>query len=272
MERPSRSRSRRDYLRVTGSAATVGLTALAGCSALGDSESPDASEASDEKFSRPTLPDEAMNSLEQTGEIRQVSDATGMTAYTAGQIYEVTDLTERVTEKTMGNFSDPLMVFFAAKTNLEGLTTAAASPERIADSSKTLVERRLNDQGVEDTREVKPAAPLPDYSSSETVEFRGTYRTPEITQQAQLGNGETLPIEIPAQDLSVAGMMTVWKQDNGTALLAGGGYPAEDYEYTTETSMTSDLGDGIDVSVSIDLNLQPESLRKRLNELTEAVS
>lgn len=43
-------------------------------------------------------------------------------------------------------------------------------------------------------------------------------------------------------------------------------------QVTDATGVTGELGDGIDVSVSIDLNLRPESLRERLNELAEAVS
>lgn len=55
-------------------------------------------------------------------------------------------------------------------------------------------------------------------------------------------------------------------------MLAGGGYPAEDYEYTTESSVTSELGDEIDLSVDIDPDRQLESLRERLSGLTESMS
>lgn len=265
-------RTRRRFLRTAGSAATAGVAALAGCSDLGDSTAADADDVPDEKFSTPDLADEARQSLEEIGEIREVTDGPGLTAYTAGRIYEVTDVTERISDKTMGRLSEPLVTFFAAESNLEGWTTGAASPGRIADASKGIVEQRLRELGASDVREVDPSPPLPERSPSETVEFRGTYRTPAIEQSAELPNGQSFPIEIPAQDLPVAGVLTVWKPEAGTALLAGGGYPVEDYEATGEASVTGDLGDGIDVTVSVDLNLRPSELRTRLNELVDAVS
>lgn len=264
--------SRRRFLKRAGPVAAAAVAGMAGCSGLGDAESPDADEVPEGKFLEPTLSDGASRSVEKTGEIRQVDDVTGVTAYTAGTIYEVTDLTERVESKTMGTFSDPLMVFFAAKVNIEGWGAGLATPRRIAENSKGIVERRLNDQGVEETREVEPSEPLPDHSPSHSVEFRGSYNTPGFEQTAELPNGETFPIEIPSQELEIVGMMTVWKQDQGTAVIAGGGYPAENYEASAQSSVTSELGDGIDISVSIDLGLQSESLRRRMIDLAEAVS
>lgn len=254
--------------------AVVSTSAFAGCSAVGSDQPSSVEEADEDQFPSVEVNGENLN---QTDEFRRVNQAGGwgieVTAYTTGHRYELADVTETVREKTMGAIDDPLVVFFATESNLEGTGTSLADVDRIAEMSTNVMRSQLESQGITDIQQVEPVDPLPDVDEdAQSVEFRGTYETPAIERTASLGNGEEVPIQIPSQDLEVAGMHTTWKPNDGTAIVGGGVYPTKDFETSSQSSVTGERNDGIDVQVIVDLDLEPDSYRERLNSLTESLA
>jgi hypothetical protein len=66
-------------------------------------------------------------------------------------------------------------------------------------------------------------------------------------------------------------MFAVWKIKSGEAFAAGGAFPERDYEGRSRLSVTSEKDDGIDLIVEVDLNLQPQRIRREVVNLVEKV-
>jgi len=194
-----------------------------------------------------------------------------VTADVDGTVYEVCEVTEPVAKKAMGQFDEPLVVFFAATVNLEGTATGFLTAGDVADRATPVFRDELARQGVEDVEEVEPRDPLPDVADGAVTEFRGTYEIQRIEREATRPGGGSFPIVVTSQSLETAAFQTVWKPDDGTALVAGGGYPNEDFESRESANVSGAEGDSIDVEVSIDLNLEPDAYRQRSISLVESV-
>lgn len=277
MGEPGSRSTRRSFLRIAGAASVVGVGALAGCNDVGDSQPENVEDVPEERFEQPQIPEDQREGLEPIADLRQVHSferlggLATVTAYVDGTTYDVTEVTDTVAEKTMGQLDEPLVVFFAAKANVEGTASSFASAERIAERATPAFRDELESQGVEDVEEVDPRDPLPDVDEPSVAEFRGTYETSRVEHEATLPNDETLPLVVPSQSLEMAAFQSVWKPDEETALIVGGGYPNENFETRESSSVTGEEGDGIDVEMSIDLGLDPEAYRQRLVALAESV-
>lgn len=185
-------------------------------------------------------------------------------------VYENQALRDEVSQKTLGQFDSPLAIFFASHVNLEGNGTSAASKKRIADSVTPIFRSRMQDSGVENVRKTSPQSPNPD--SGLVREFRGHYPTPRIKKEVPLGGDlGTRTLVFQKDQLPITGLLTVWKDDKGTAFVGGGAFPAENFAKHSTISITSEKGDGIDVTASLDLNLRPGQRRRNMNELISSI-
>jgi hypothetical protein len=203
---------------------------------------------------------------------RQYPTQAGVTPYERTVVYEDTELRSSIRAKTLDRFDSTLAMFFATHIDLRGWTTALATPSRIAETLRPQFRRQMEANGTEDVREGSPTGPTPSVGSSPVVtELRGTFRTPEISEEIPFEGVEKERLEFPSERLDVVGLLAIWKPAPGTGLAAGGVYPGEDYEQADVLSITSTEGDGLDLKAEIDLNLQPGKLRREIVSLIESV-
>lgn len=262
-----------DRRRFVQAAGTLGVASLAGCSSPtsdGTREAPPRTVAwpnvDSPKLAGWTEMDRRKSSRTDTRYIFTVH------SYQRTIVYENTALRRSIRRKTNGQFDSPLAIFFATHVALRGTGTFGASEEEILKSAVPEFKSEMRDSGIEKITPVRERQPLPNVPGSITREFSGHYPTPGIRTEIPLGDGlGTRTLKIESSKLPISGLLTVWKVDSGTAFVAGGAYPAADFEKESTISVTSEKGDGIDATVSVDLNLRPQEIRRTINALTESV-
>lgn len=246
-----------------------GMSLLAGCSSPTGSSDDSSADVAWPKVTNPQL-----DRWKKTGQRKERHEEIyGVTPHERTYIYENTALRKAVKQKTLGQFDSTLAMFFASHLDLRGLTTIAASEKRIGDELVPIFRKRMKQNGIKNVRKVSPSSPKPNPSSGTKVyEFRGIYSTPEITKQVRIPNVGNRKLTIKADQLLITGLVAIWKVKSGQAFAAGGAFPAEPYIKSDTISVTSKKGDGIDVTVSIDLGLQPRQLRQEIINLSESVT
>ena len=267
----------RERRRVLGGTA-FGLAALAGCNSPfefgGGGSDGGGGQDLGEGFHSPSVgkrPDGWKRTDQRRSTFEREKFGIGVTGYAATNVYEETALREAVSAKTRGQFDARLATFFATKINLTGAATAAAGVDQIAEFALGRFEGELRNQNLESVRRVEPGGPTPDVDG-QVYEYRGAYATPEIRRTVDVPDVGTRELVIPADTLPVSGLVAVWKPGDGVAYVAGGAFPASDYEQRDTISITGEPGDGIDLVVRVDLNLRPDALRREVVAMTERVS
>lgn len=245
------------------------MSLLAGCNSPSGS-----SDNSNADVAWPNVTDSKLDRWTKTGQRKKKYEKQGgVTPHERTYIYENTALRKEVKQKTLGQFDSTLATFFASHIDLRGLTTIAATEEKIGKNLVPPFRKQLKQNGIKNVRKVSPQNPKPRPDSDTKIyEFRGSYSTPQITKQVNIPNVGKRTLSIEADQLPITGLVAIWKVKNGQAFAAGGAFPAEPYDKSDTISVTSEEGDGIDVTVSIDLGLRPRQLRQEIIKLSESVT
>ena len=255
---------RRTFVGAIGAAALAGF---AGCSSGARAAS-----------GPPTVPADALESggWEQVGADtqdpafeRSVGPVT-VTATTVTRVYEDAALRATVRDRTLGQVDARLASFFASRVSfdpdLASLPAGVGRAElldRIETQASNAFEGRLRSAGL---TEIERAG-----SGSLDVESGAEARRLDY-EAAYAFDGFSFPLSaekkltVGGGSLSVAGHLATWYA-NGSVLVAGGAYPAENFAQTVEKSPT----EAIDVAVDIDLGLEPERYRTELMDLVRQV-
>jgi len=261
--------SRRSVLRSAGVAASIGV---AGCGA----PDTDAGDAGDVEVTEPVVQSPASEPWERidarTGSYSMKRLGIGVTAHERTAIFRNAQLEQRVRQETLGQFDSRIAMFFASHLDLRGVATIAASPDRLSGMVLPIVEEQMANSGIDEIQRVATASPIPSYPSSSTVvEYEGQFQTPKITKQVPIEDVGERTLEIPSDRLPMSGLVSVWKDDTGTAFAAGAVFPAGDFENSNTVSVTGGEGEGIDLTVSIDLHFPVDELRQSAVEMMESV-
>lgn len=259
--------SRRQVLAGVGG---IGAAAIAGCS-----RPQSGTQRSEKQVAWPAVTAEEAAKWSVSNTRRQQFDATrGVRPYARTRLYEHDELQADVNEKTLGQFTQPLAMFFATHIKLEGFASMFVSPGMIADRVFADFRNEMKRNGITGIEAVSVADPAPSYdASAELAEYRGTHEIPRIAKTVTIDGAGERTIEIPSKQLSITGLAAVWKKESGRAFAAGGVFPEEDYEATTGVSVSGDRrGDGIDLQVAIDLNIPVDELRSQIVEMAESVT
>lgn len=174
-----------------------------------------------------------------------------------------------MTERTAGEFDRGLSTAVVSRLTLEGVARRAATTHRIAENAMGGIEAALRERGVESLETVETTDPVPE-GDGEIIEYRGTVEVPAITREIEV-RGETRTVDLEGSPLAVDGLFTVRKADAGTAYVAGGVYPDENYVREESVSPSEAAGPDAEVTVDVDLDLDPGRLRERVIELIEGV-
>jgi hypothetical protein len=166
-------------------------------------------------------------------------------------------------------FGDPIWVFSAARIDLSpdvddvpgglGLAEVMAAVEaRAAENFAT----EMRDAGLSDVRRTETGTlDVGTGDSATLVTFAAAYPFEAVTVDTEGGD-----VTLPGKDIDVRGQLAVWKHGDGI-IVAGGAHPNENYaETVTETDDT-----GADITVSLDLGLDPDSYRTRTRALIREV-
>lgn len=196
----------------------------------------------------------------------------GVTAHERTAIFRNARLERRIRRETLGGVDGRIAMFFATHLDLRGVATIAASPDRLSGMLLPVVEARMEASGIEEVRQIATSSPIPSYPGASTVvEYRGEFRTPELTRGVSVGDAGRRTLEIPADRLPISGLVSVWKPDTGTAFAAGAAFPAGDFRNSDTVSVTGGDGEGIDLTVSIRLDFPVRELRRDVVTMMEHV-
>jgi hypothetical protein len=254
---------RREYLTTT---LGLGVAALAGCTtASGSVPSPtvDQSRLSDDGWE---LTDDVVETVFE----REFAGAVTVTATAHTVTYEDRALQAALAEKTLGNIDFAPASFFATRVefapSIDRLPAGAGRKELMAEvtpNARDSFEERLGDLGLTDVEERdETTLEIDTGETADAFRYRGTY--PFDSFDLQLNADRRLTIE--GGELPVDGWLAAWHHDS-SVLVSGGGYPAGNVERSVEQSLTS----AIDVSVEIDLELEPDAYREDLLALMTGV-
>lgn len=210
-----------------------------------------------------TMTDDATETMFEADLGMVTVTATGHT-----RTYEDAALRTEVSEKTLGHIDFAPASFFA--TRVEFSPDLADLPggeavlrDRLEREAKDEFEAHLRDLGLTDVREVGSAETTVDTGETASLtEFDATYSFEEFSLSME-GDVE---LTLPGGSLPIGAWLAVWRHGD-YYLVAGGGYPAENYVDEIERSIT----DGIDVTVSIDLGLTPGAYHDELLGLLKSV-
>lgn len=262
---------RRDFLRTAG--ATAVAAGAAGCS-TSDSGTDDDGEGG---YPYPSIPESALDGWELTDrraedERRRIAGAR-LDQHSRTEVYEFARLSEEVAEKTLEQFEGDLGAFFASRTTFEGYAAYLADAERVADEGLEEMAAEMEAMGITDVTEVDPSDPRPAAADGQALrEVVGTYPVEDISLETELPGDASQTFEVEGGEVPVRGVLAAWKTGRRTAYVAGGAYPDGSFARESAVSVTGDgHGDGIDVTVNVDLNLEPEAYREEVIGLVERV-
>lgn len=262
---------RRRFLRATG--ATAVAVGAAGCSTTDTGTDADAADG----YPYPSIPEGALDGWALTDrraeDTRRRFGGVGLDQHTRTELYEFARLSEEVAEKTLEQFEGDLGVFFASRITFEGYASYLADAERIADEGLEEMTAEMETMGITDVTEVEPADPRPAAADRQALrEVVGSYPIEDLSLEAELPGDARRTFEVEGGEMPVRGLLAAWKTGRRTAYVAGGVYPDGDFERESRTSVTGDgRGDGVDVTVSVDLGLDPEAYREEIVDLVERV-
>lgn len=262
---------RRQFLGSTGAAAVA--VGAAGCSTTGTGTDADAADG----YPYPSIPGDALDGWELTDrraeDSRRRFGGVGLDQYVRTELYEFARLSEEVAEKTLGQFEGDLGAFFASRTTFEGYASYLADAGRVADEGLGELTAEMEAMGITDVTEVEPTDPRPDAAGGQALrEVVGTYPVEDLSLEAELPGDARRTFEVEGGEMPVRGVLAAWKAGRRTAYVAGGVYPDGDFERESPVSVTGDgRGDGIDVTVNVDLGLEPAAYREEIVDLVERV-
>lgn len=254
---------RREYLATT---LGLGVAALAGCTAAsGTVPAPE--------VDRTRLSDGGWELTEDVVETvfeREFGGVVTVTATAHTVTYEHRALRNDLAEKTLGNVEFAPANFFATRVSftpsIDSLPGGAGRRElldQLTENAKASFEERLAGMGLVGVEELeKTTLAIDTGETADAYRYRAAY--PFESFDLRLTGDRKLTIE--GGELPVDGWLAVWHHGS-SVLLAGGGYPAANFERTVEASFTS----AIDVAVAVDLDLRPDIYEDELLALVSTV-
>lgn len=251
---------RREFLTVAGAGA---LASLAGCSgAIGAVAAP--------IVPRDRLANGGWKQIDETEAtvFKQNYGPVTLEAKSHGLTYSDTALRQEISKKTLGNVDGQMALFAATRINFSpDLTSLPVASSSVVDRTETAArsqfESQMRDAGLRNVQQVD--------TGTLTVDTGETARL--TSYQAEFPfDGVSFPVTadksvaISGSPITVAGDLAVWLHD-GSVLVAGGAYPAENFAKTT----TEDLSSAITVTVDVDLGLEPATYEQEVRTFVKAV-
>lgn len=254
---------RRTFIAALGTATTA---SLAGCGSASATPRP------------PNVPEERIESggwerqdrMQETVLEREFPGGITLTATATTELYEDAQLAAEIEEKTLGQISGQMAMFFASRVtmspNLADLPAGVGQKEivdQVSTQSRATFESQLRNVGLQDvSQESTGQMEVGTGETADTTTYTAVFPFDSITFPVT----DSEQIEIEGGEMSVAGELAVWIHDGGINV-AGGAYPSENFA----ESVQRDLSSAISVSVDIDLGLTPDEYAAEVDSLVKAV-
>lgn len=249
------------------------LGSIAGCSGIGRGQ-----EYADEYYFAPRISQNLLNGWElveeDTQSMVQTYDlvVTDYSVYGLATIrrYEDSRLRGELREGTMGQFDNTIRAFAASKINIvpsfDELPLGIGRGEimdLIETQSIAQFENQLRQQGLSSVRQTDSGSIEVHGGNDADAFVFGAIFSQDIPAFEGV-NGRS--IDFGRVNLPIQGMLAIW-HDGENALVAGGAYPADNFT----RSVDQDLTDMVEVTVSIDLGLDPAQYRDDLIDMIQSV-
>lgn len=250
---------------VTGVAAG-GIAGLAGCGAGSATKRP------------PRVPDDRLEEggWVQTDQLsrrlfeRDIGGRT-VTADAVTRLFEDRRLSQRIAEKSLEQVQATLAQFFATRVvtdpNIANLPGGIGRDELVSQTrsrAESQFKGRLASAGLEDVRKVgEESMTVETGETAERTDYEAAFAIDSI--RFPVTEEETLTVEGGA--LTVRGHLAVWIHDDGI-FVSGGAYPGENFRREVDKQLSS----AINVSVEVDMGLEPDAYRSELLGLVRRVS
>lgn len=253
---------RRTFIAVTAGA---GLAGVSGCVAEASPRPPQVSEEQ--------LDDGGWELLKRETEEVFTQEFAGqeVTATANTELYTNARLSEDLSEKTLDQMNGQIVSFFASRvtfdpdvTNLPGGVGRGEILDQVEDESRKNLRDQMTAAGIEDVEQVDEGSlTVETGEEARQTDFEGVFSFDAI--EFPVTDDES--IELDGEPMTVNGHLAIWHHED-SVLVAGGAYPAENYDETIEKELSS----AIDVTVDIDLGLDPDAMRTELFDLVTTVS
>ena len=265
---------RRDFCRqaLASGTALAGITSMAGCSTPEQQSDTDASGVSPPDVTSPRLDQGGWERQERFARKLLERDLTVTTieGYGHTEIYEDAVLRRKLKEGTMGNFDQPIMLFFATRVALDpalGQLPLGVGRAEIVAQARTQAERQFNgrmaDNGLTNVRRTgTQSLDVDTGQEAELTSYAADFEYDSIS--VPLPNGDQLSLD--GGTLTISGYLAVWHNDENV-MVAGGAFPADTFDKTVE----KDLTEMISVTVDVDLGLTPDAYSEELLDLIRSV-
>ena len=270
---------RRQFL---GSAVAVSSVATAGCVGYADAQGepqpepePDSGGDSEGAPEPPSVPVDEFDGgwavdSERSGFF--TDSARGITTRGTTVAYTDEGLAEEMRERTLDTDVGDLRVFFASRIDYEPAVDSLPFGfgrrlvlDATAVNARDRFQSELAESGLEDVEHrEKDSVRTHDGSSADLFAYDATY--PFEGFEFQAGDSE---IFVEGQSVAAEGLLAVWySKPLQSTLVAGAVNPAENYEQTVEREITQ----AVDLTLDIDLGLEPDAYREESLDLIRSVS
>lgn len=254
---------RRTFLTAAGSAGLIGLS---GCMTASATRRP------------PNVPDDYLEENgwekqdEYTSEVfqREYAGQT-ITATASTVVYANAALSAELSEKTLDRLNGQFSTFFASRvtfdpdlTNLPGGAGRAEIVDQVEENARKTLEDQLEAAELENIRiDAEGSIEVDTGETARRTDYAAEFRYEPLS----LPVTEDRTVSVEGGDIDVGGLLAVWHHEDAV-LVAGGAYPAENFERTVEEELSS----AIDVTVEVDLGLDPAAYEAELREIVTGVN
>ena len=265
---------RRDFCRqaLLSGTALAGITSVAGCSTPTQQSESDASDVSPPEITSQRIDRDGWKLRERLSQKLLERDlaVTTIEGYGHTAIYEDTALRQELKEGTLGNFDQPIMLFFATRVALspalDQLPLDVGRAE-VVDQARAQAESQFNDRlannGLTNVRRTgTQSLDIDTGETAELINYAADFEYDSIS--VPLPNGDQLSLDDGT--LTIGGYLAVWHNDENV-MVAGGAFPADTFDKTVE----KDLTEMISVTVDVDLGLTPDAYGEELLDLIRSV-
>lgn len=211
--------NRRTFLAVAGAAS---ITSLAGCSTSGMT----AADPAPATVSAPAIPQQYRDTWRNLGTSTFTTSIQTLTARTAIRYLEKPSLRKRVQRILSSSFDSPVAIGFIAHSSLNGMGVRATHPRIVMPYVDRIVTREMRSSGlshVTTTRLITPRPRFPNMQSA-TREYTAVFNPSTVTKSIRVF-GEKRSISIDPGPIMLTGLLSIWKPDADSLLIAGGVFP-----------------------------------------------
>ena len=166
-----------------------------------------------------------------------------------------------VAEQTRGAFDRPVVLASLTRVDLDSYVNVALTVDRLEQQVLPAVESQLTAQGVADVAYEETTLADDLQGVQRTYDVTGTmpvddlsYDEPDTPKQG--------PVRIPGFDLSVSGVLALWKAEVGTVYVFGSVYPDESVTKTATRTVEGPRGETREVSSDVSFEFDTATYRE----------